>query len=104
MALKFYCKNYHFEIFRLQQLLIYSIDQDILNIYFHFHPRQMYVGSCEWHYHRGHCADGNRALCKSDKIKLIHGNGFIFHSTKLEISEPIFAYFYEAIQKVSTKK
>lgn len=72
-------------------------DQDIINIYFHFHPEQLFLLPCEYNYRPDHCM--YISFCKSaDKgIKLIHGNRGYFHKAE---NQPIFSQIYNSFQKV----
>lgn len=73
-------------------------DQDILNIYFHFHPEQLLLLPCEYNYRPDHCMYLD--LCKSavNGIKIIHGNRGYFHKAE---NQPIFSQIYDSFQKVS---
>lgn len=75
-------------------------DQDILNIYFHFHPEQLLLLPCEYNYRPDHCMYLD--LCKSavDGIKIIHGNRGYFHKAE---NQPIFSQIYDSFQKVSRR-
>lgn len=75
-------------------------DQDILNIYFHFHPEQLHILSCEYNYRPDHCM--YISLCKGavNGIKVIHGNRGYFHKPE---NQPIFSQIYYSFQKVKKK-
>lgn len=71
-------------------------DQDIINIYFHFHPDQLYILPCEFNYRPDHCT--YMSSCPiNDGIKILHGNRGSFHNSEIQ---PIFHQIYDAIQKV----
>lgn len=71
-------------------------DQDIINIYFHFHPNELFLLPCEMNYRPDHCMYGS--LCSAaEGIKLIHGNRGYFHKAE---SQPVFSQIYEAMLKV----
>lgn len=71
-------------------------DQDIINIYFHFHPHELFLLPCEMNYRPDHCM--YMSLCPATNgIKLIHGNRGYFHKAE---SQPVFSQIYDAILKV----
>eukprot|EP00117_Sycon_ciliatum_P042664 scpid56644/ scgid31004/ Glucoside xylosyltransferase 2; Glycosyltransferase 8 domain-containing protein 4 len=53
-------------------------DQDILNIFFHFNPAQLYIHECEWNYRPDHCMYRPFAGCpaaeRNSTIRLLHLN------------------------------
>lgn len=72
-------------------------DQDIINIYFHFHPNELFLLPCEMNYRPDHCM--YMSLCPAKEgVRLIHGNRGYFHKAE---SQPIFSQIYDAILKVS---
>uniref|UniRef100_A0A336MJQ6 UDP-D-xylose:beta-D-glucoside alpha-1,3-D-xylosyltransferase n=1 Tax=Culicoides sonorensis TaxID=179676 RepID=A0A336MJQ6_CULSO len=68
-------------------------DQDILNILFHFHPEKLFIFSCEFNYRSDFCM--YMPICKTNCIKILHGNRGYFHS----LAQPIFSYIYKAIEE-----
>lgn len=85
-------------IFEEYNLSLVFGDQDIINIYFYFHPEQLQVLPCEFNYRPDHCMYEAMSLCPShDGIKLIHGNRGYFHKPE---SQPIFSQIFNTIQKV----
>ncbi|KAK3095384.1 hypothetical protein FSP39_014071 [Pinctada imbricata] len=51
-------------------------EQDVINIWLHYHPEKLYFISCEWNYRNAHCRHGN--VCKraaKNGISILHGNG-----------------------------
>lgn len=85
-------------IFEEYNLSLVFGDQDIINIYFHFHSDQLHVLPCELNYRPDHCMYEALSMCPArDGIKLIHGNRGYFHKPE---NQPIFSQIYNTIQKV----
>lgn len=73
-------------------------DQDIINIYFFFHPDELFVLPCEYNYRPDHCMYGVKSCQTADDgIKIIHGNRGYFHKPE---NQPIFSQIFLAFQKV----
>lgn len=77
-------------------------DQDVLNIYFHDHPDQLYILTCNWNYRPEFCMMGeDNNLCeeaRSHGVSLLHGNRQVFQKDKVQ---PEFKAVYDAYQKYS---
>lgn len=86
-------------IFEEYNLSLVFGDQDIINIYFHFHPDQLQILPCELNYRPDHCMYETYSLCPAHEgVKLIHGNRGYFHKPQ---NQPIFSQIYNTIQRVS---
>ncbi|XP_058805814.1 glucoside xylosyltransferase 1 isoform X2 [Phymastichus coffea] len=71
-------------------------DQDIINIFFHFHPENLYIFDCRYNYRPDHCMYGpvcNRAL--KDGAIILHGSRGVFHNKK----QPPFYAVYQAMSQ-----
>lgn len=87
-ALENYYKEY--------KLKITFGDQDLINIYFHFYPHQLYIFSCEWNYRPDHCM--YMSVCKPAEdsgVYVLHGCRRVWHEDK----QPAFKAIYTAFQK-----
>ncbi|XP_060079324.1 glucoside xylosyltransferase 2-like [Ylistrum balloti] len=87
-SLKQYYKDY--------KLKITWGDQDLLNIYFHYYPEQLYVYPCEWNYRPDHCM--YMSVCKGgdrDGASVLHGNRRVMHNDK----QPAFKAAYDTFVK-----
>lgn len=73
-------------------------DQDMFNIYFHFHPEHFFEMPCEYNYRTDFCYKNSTCEAK-DGIKVIHGNRFSFFNSQL-----IFGQIYNAISLVPNVK
>lgn len=73
-------------------------DQDLVNIYFSFHPHQLHPLPCEYNYRPDYCMYGDKLCLATQGIRLVHGNRGFFHR---EETEPIFSQLYSALRKVS---
>ncbi|XP_031574300.1 glucoside xylosyltransferase 1-like [Actinia tenebrosa] len=83
-------------IYKKYKLDITWGDQDILNIFFHFHPELLYVFNCEWNLRPDHCMYGsNCKTAQTNGISVLHGNRGAFHGTKW----PVFKAVYDAINE-----
>ncbi|ESO85785.1 hypothetical protein LOTGIDRAFT_130505 [Lottia gigantea] len=70
-------------------------DQDLINIYFHYFPHQIFILSCEYNYRADHCM--YMSVCKKseeDGVKLLHGSRRIFFNEK----QPAFKAVYTALK------
>lgn len=70
-------------------------DQDLINIYFHFYPHQLYVFSCEWNYRPDHCM--YMSICKPAEdtgVYVLHGCRRVWHEDK----QPAFKAVYTAFK------
>ncbi|KAK7478596.1 hypothetical protein BaRGS_00030128 [Batillaria attramentaria] len=84
-------KKYH-EEYRYQ---ITWGDQDLINIYFHFHPGRLYLFSCDWNYRPDHCMYmSNCKPAKEDGAKVLHGARRVMHNEK----QPAFKAVYDAFR------
>ncbi|CAG7824552.1 unnamed protein product, partial [Allacma fusca] len=79
-------------------------DQDLLNIYFHFHPQWLYPLPCEFKSgtHFCHCYFDKPGTCRcrngeSLGIAVLHGSGKQFHSNKNKFFEQIYDTFAKVI-------
>jgi len=70
-------------------------DQDILNIYFHYHPDQLHVLNCTYNYRPDYCMYTPQCPAPNG-IHVLHGNRGYFHKSE---QQPIFSELYEAIEK-----
>jgi len=71
-------------------------DQDILNIFFHFHPEMLYVFPCDWNYRPDHCMYGNNCqTALMNGVSVVHGNRGVFHNKK----QPEFKAIYDAVKE-----
>lgn len=75
-------------------------DQDIINIFFHFHPDKLLQLPCEYNYRPDHCLYADD--CEAEAFKILHGNRGYFHKA-VNQNQPIFSEIYDAFQKVSFK-
>ncbi|CAF1085840.1 unnamed protein product [Adineta ricciae] len=70
-------------------------DQCLLNIYFNYHPEQLYEFTCDWNYRPDHCIyENNCAMAKKDGVKILHGCRGAFHNEKYDEFKAI----YQVIQ------
>lgn len=74
-------------------------DQDLVNIYFSYHPHQLHLLPCEFNYRPDSCMYGDKLCLATEGIRIIHGNRGFFHR---EETEPIFSQLYSALRKVSS--
>lgn len=68
-------------------------DQDLINIYFHFYPHQLYIFSCEWNYRPDHCM--YMSICEPVEhtgVYVLHGCRRVWHEDK----QPAFKAIYTA--------
>jgi UDP-xylose:glucoside alpha-1,3-xylosyltransferase len=72
-------------------------DQDLINVYFHHHPKEVDVIPCEYNYRSDHCMNYNDFCVAKDGVKILHGSRGMFHSNE----QPIFKQIYSMFQKVS---
>jgi UDP-xylose:glucoside alpha-1,3-xylosyltransferase len=57
------------------------VDQDILNIYFHYHPQFLYLLPCEFNFGYPYCYNSDACRCKNAEkfgISLLHGFSNMF--------------------------
>lgn len=73
-------------------------DQDLVNIYFSYHPHQLHLLPCEYNYRPDYCMYGDKLCLATQGIRIIHGNRGFFHR---EETEPVFSQLYSALRKVS---
>ncbi|KAK3102305.1 hypothetical protein FSP39_010364 [Pinctada imbricata] len=70
-------------------------DQDLINIYFHYHPDQLYVFNCEWNFRPDHCM--YMSVCRGadrDGAYVLHGSRRVMHNDK----QPAFKAVYDAFK------
>lgn len=73
-------------------------DQDLINVYFHFHPDELYVYPCEWNYRPDHCM--YMSVCKGAErggAYVLHGSRRAMHNDK----QPAFKAVYSAFNAYS---
>ncbi|XP_052674405.1 glucoside xylosyltransferase 2-like [Crassostrea angulata] len=71
-------------------------DQDLMNIYFHFHPDELYIYPCEWNYRPDHCM--YTSVCEGankDGAHVLHGNRRTMQNQK----QPAFKAVYSAFKE-----
>ncbi|XP_052221186.1 glucoside xylosyltransferase 2-like isoform X2 [Dreissena polymorpha] len=71
-------------------------DQDLINIYFHYHPDQLYIFSCEINYRPDHCM--YMSVCKpAEKVGavILHGCRRVWFEDK----QPAFKAVYQAFKE-----
>jgi UDP-xylose:glucoside alpha-1,3-xylosyltransferase len=89
------------EIFWQYRPKITYYDQDIMNIYFHDNPDQLFELPCEYNFRTDFCL--TKLACPAkDGLKLIHGNRFCFRNKGLTFGQ--LAAAIENIQPVSDDK
>ncbi|ESO06113.1 hypothetical protein HELRODRAFT_155673 [Helobdella robusta] len=69
-------------------------DQDLINIYFHFHPDKLHEISCNWNYRPDHCM--YMSTCKEAEVEgifVVHGNRGVFHNENM----PTFKAVYDSL-------
>jgi UDP-xylose:glucoside alpha-1,3-xylosyltransferase len=62
-------------------------DQDLMNIYFHHHPDELLVLSCDWNYRTDHCFWVNQHCTTAAGIRILHGSRGTFHAPVSPIAE-----------------
>ncbi|CAG7820729.1 unnamed protein product [Allacma fusca] len=94
-------------IFEGYKKLLKFHDQDLLNIYFHFHPQWLYVLPCEFNYglHFCHCFPDKVGSCscrnaESSGIAVLHGSSGQFHSK----DNQLFRQIYDTFTKLNVSK
>ncbi|RUS75284.1 hypothetical protein EGW08_016950 [Elysia chlorotica] len=71
-------------------------DQDLINIYFAFHPDQMFLMPCKWNYRNDHCRyTSNCVSAERSGISVLHGSRRTFESGK----EPLLKIIHQAFTK-----
>ncbi|GFO27022.1 glucoside xylosyltransferase 1, partial [Plakobranchus ocellatus] len=71
-------------------------DQDLINIYFAFHPDQMYLMPCKWNYRNDHCRySSNCVSAEESGVSVLHGSRRTFESGK----EPVLQIIHRAFSK-----
>ncbi|XP_022315436.2 glucoside xylosyltransferase 2-like [Crassostrea virginica] len=71
-------------------------DQDLINIYFHFHPDELYVYPCEWNYRPDHCM--YMSVCKGadhSGAYVLHGSRRSMHNEKQPAFKAVYSTFKE---------
>jgi len=70
-------------------------DQDLINIYFHHFPEQLYLYSCNWNYRPDHCMYMSTCKVAEEKgVSVLHGCRSSFQNDK----QPAFRAIYQAIR------
>lgn len=85
-------------IFRNYSKKIVFGDQDLINIYFHYHHDEVKVLQCEYNYRADHCMHYNDFCEAKNGVKILHGNRGAFHETSED--DPIFKQIYKMFLKV----
>ncbi|XP_061180590.1 glucoside xylosyltransferase 2-like [Saccostrea echinata] len=80
-------------------------DQDLINIYFHFHPDELYVYPCEWNYRPDHCM--YMSVCRGAERSgayVLHGNRRAMQNDKQPAFKAAYSAFkeYDFHQKMKT--
>ncbi|XP_062600456.1 glucoside xylosyltransferase 1-like [Saccostrea cucullata] len=80
-------------------------DQDLINIYFHFHPDELYVYPCEWNYRPDHCM--YMSVCTGAERSgayVLHGNRRAMQNDKQPAFKAAYLAFkeYDFHQKMKT--
>lgn len=58
-------------------------DQDLVNIYFHYHPGRIYLLESMWNFRPTFCANGLIFPSVRDEgVKVLHGNNFTFYNDR----------------------
>ncbi|KAK6171590.1 hypothetical protein SNE40_019745 [Patella caerulea] len=81
------------EYYKQYKLQITWGDQDLINIYFHYHPQELFIYPCEWNYRPDHCM--YMSVCKGideHGVYLLHGSRRVMHNEK----QPAFKAVYKA--------
>ena len=71
-------------------------DQDLLNIYFHFHPDELLVLSCDWNFRTDHCFFTNQH-CST--ISIMHGSRGTFHTPTTPTSERFSVHTFQTLHR-----
>ncbi|KAL8584856.1 hypothetical protein ACOMHN_037561 [Nucella lapillus] len=69
-------------------------DQDLINVYFHFHPEELYTFSCDWNYRPDHCM--YMSVCKSADqhgAYVLHGSRGVMHNDKRPAFKAVYTAF-----------
>lgn len=86
-------------IFRNFSKQIVFGDQDLINIYFHNHPKEVHILDCRFNYRADHCMHYNDLCPANDGVGIIHGSRGAFHDKTEE--DPIFSQLYSMFKRVS---
>ncbi|XP_067655590.1 glucoside xylosyltransferase 1-like [Haliotis asinina] len=84
------------EYYKEYKLKITFGDQDLINIYFHDFPEQLYVFGCDWNYRPDHCM--YMSVCRPAETNgayILHGNRRAFMNEK----QPAFKATYDAFKE-----
>lgn len=84
------------EYYKEYRLKITWGDQDLINVYFYFHPDQLFLFSCEWNYRPDHCM--YMSVCKKAEevgAQVLHGCRRVMHNDK----QPAFKAFYITVKE-----
>jgi lipopolysaccharide biosynthesis glycosyltransferase len=75
-------------------------DQDLINIYFHEHPKQLYTYSCLWNYQPDTCLSQSSCQAANTKgIRILHGNRRAFQSESGADKHAAFKAVYQAFEQ-----
>ena len=70
-------------------------DQDLINIYFHHFPEQLYLFPCNWNYRTDHCPNLSRCeVAEENGIFALHGSRSTFQNGR----QPTFRAMYQVIR------
>jgi UDP-xylose:glucoside alpha-1,3-xylosyltransferase len=64
----------------LQKYTLQYYDQDLMNIYFHHHPDELLVLSCDWNFRTDHCFFVKQHCSTDAGIRILHGSRGTFHA------------------------
>lgn len=84
------------EYYKEYRLKITWGDQDLINIYFHYFPEQLYIYPCDWNYRPDHCM--YMSVCKPAEQHgafVLHGCRRVMHNEK----QPAFKAVYTAFKE-----
>ncbi|XP_046380185.2 glucoside xylosyltransferase 1-like [Haliotis rufescens] len=84
------------EYYKEYKLKIAWGDQDLINIYFHYFPEQLYVFGCDWNYRADHCM--YMSVCREAETNgayILHGSRRVFLNDK----QPAFKAVYDAFKE-----
>lgn len=84
------------EYYKIYKMYIVFGDQDLINIYFHFHSDELYIFPCHWNYRPDHCM--YMSVCKSaeqEGAAIIHGCRRVMHTDKQPAFKAVYLTFYK---------
>ncbi|CAH1786741.1 unnamed protein product [Owenia fusiformis] len=89
-------QDYILPYYKQYKLKITWGDQDLINIFFHYHPEKLYIYPCQWNYRPDHCM--YMSVCKlaeMDGVSVLHGSRGVYHNEK----QPAFKAVYTAMKQ-----